>query len=123
MNPVVIASFVSVAFASFYLGAQSKTPVESTPQNCPPPVKCPVCELNVTGIIHTEKELFSQTKEVRIYFNGIEGISGVLDKNNNGHFVGNFKGKSAEAICSGADNLTCAVKFGGKETSITFDGK
>ncbi len=70
---------------------------------------CQVCELNVTGQITNipGDTLFAKPKmKVSIYFNGLDGISGILDSSNNGIFVGQYKGKPASAVCSGAGSIT-----------------
>lgn len=130
MNPILISSIIIIAIVSFYSGHYYKTCPQCPPpplcpaqKPCPPPVKCPDCELNVTGIIFNNNSLFSQSRTAKIYFNGIEGISGVLDDQNGGHFVGTFKGKPSEAVCSGSEDIICNVKFDGKEESVSIKGK
>ena len=103
--------FVILAFwAGFNTGKDYKSrEVEVTQQGC---------ELNVTGQI--EKIGLFGKKNVSIYFNGLSGITGILDDNNNGHFVGTYKNSSASADCSGAQQITCQVTFDGKSSTIQF---
>jgi hypothetical protein len=111
---------IAIALLSAFLG-YSAAKFNQPP---PPPAKpCPVCELNVTGRIQEipDANLFAKNKrKVSIYFNGLDGISGILDANNNGNFVGQYKNKPASAVCSGADSVTCTVNFDGKAVNLTF---
>lgn len=117
---------IAIALLSAVLGysvASFNQPPLPTAQPCPPAKPCPVCELNLTGHIRDipSANLFAKNKrKVSIYFNGLDGISGILDADNNGNFVGQYKNKPASAVCSGADSVTCAVNFNGITENLTF---
>lgn len=86
---------------------------------------CPPCEFNVTAQMQgiPDANPFKKGKvKVSIYFNGLDGIKGILDENNSGHFVGSYKGSSATANCSGSDitTLVCHVDVAGRTHIVDF---
>lgn len=107
----------------FFIGALVTK--SQTPSTQPERTICPPCEFNVTARLESipDPNLFKKAKvKVSIYFNGLYGISGILDDNNNGHFVGSYKGSSAIANCSGANlnSLVCHVDAEGRTRIIDF---